>query len=284
VIHVVAGALVAADGRVLIADRPPGKRYAGRWEFPGGKLAPGESPGDALRRELVEELGIEVTRAQPLIKVRHHYPGDAAAVLIDCWRVAAWRGEPAGLDGQSLRWCTREQLAEADILEADRPIVVALRLPRIFIHAGQLAVLGAHAQAAPGRERTAWLVNDAPADPALLEHLAARGDALFVVDPEAMPAAVTGAVYTTARRPPRGPRGHGLAGCVVHCAAEAVAAAGRGEDFLLVPDRGLAITELAGIAQAGLPWYLNVAEPACGDAPAPTGTLWWKAAARAARP
>jgi mutator protein MutT len=128
VIHVVAAALMDATDRVLIAQRPEGKHLAGGWEFPGGKLEPGEERLAGLARELSEELGITITASpRPLIRVRHSYP--SRDVLLDMWVVKHYDGEPQGLDGQALRWCTQEELASADLLPADKPIVKALRLP-----------------------------------------------------------------------------------------------------------------------------------------------------------
>jgi mutator protein MutT len=127
-IHVVAGVLIDAADRVLLAQRPEGKHLAGGWEFPGGKLEPGETRYEALVRELKEELGIEVLAAGPLIRARHQYP--ARDILLDVWVVTEYRGEPEGLDGQALRWCARADLPAAKLLPADRPIVTALRLPQ----------------------------------------------------------------------------------------------------------------------------------------------------------
>ncbi len=126
-VHVVAAAVTDATGRVLIAQRPPGKVLAGSWEFPGGKVEPGETRVQALARELLEELGITLTgQPRPLMRLRHSYPfGD---VLIDMWVVTRYSGEPVGLDGQALRWCTVEELETAEMLAADQPIVAALRL------------------------------------------------------------------------------------------------------------------------------------------------------------
>jgi mutator protein MutT len=132
-VHVLAGVLVDPAGRVLLAERPAGKAFAGRWEFPGGKLEAGETPHAALVRELREELGIEVLEAEPLLGVVHRYPGAPVRVLIDSWRVLRWRGTPDSLDGQRLRWCAVIDLPAADILEADRPIVTALRLPALLV-------------------------------------------------------------------------------------------------------------------------------------------------------
>lgn len=126
-IHVVAGAVIDAAGRVLIAQRPPGKHLAGGWEFPGGKLEPGEARASGLARELAEELGISIGYPRPLIRVRHTYP--YGEVLIDMWVVKSYSGEPQGLDGQALKWLSQEELEKAELLPADGPIVRALRLP-----------------------------------------------------------------------------------------------------------------------------------------------------------
>jgi 8-oxo-dGTP diphosphatase len=127
VIHVVAGAVIDAAGRVLIAQRPAGKHLAGGWEFPGGKLQPGEDRRIGLARELREELGIQISIPRPLIRARHTY--DYGDVLIDMWVVRRYSGEPRGLDGQRLSWCTQDELEATELLPADGPIVAALRLP-----------------------------------------------------------------------------------------------------------------------------------------------------------
>jgi mutator protein MutT len=126
-VHVVAAAVIDAEGRALIAQRPRGKHLAGGWEFPGGKLEPGEERLAGLARELREELGITIATPRPLIRVRHAYP--SCEVLLDIWVVKRYSGEPRGLDGQALRWCTQDELATAELLPADKPIVAALRLP-----------------------------------------------------------------------------------------------------------------------------------------------------------
>jgi 8-oxo-dGTP diphosphatase len=121
---VVAAAIFDATGRVLIAERPAGKHMAGRWEFPGGKVAPGESEAAALARELEEELGIRCLHAHPMMRLTHRYPD--RAVELSLWVVERYRGEPQGLDGQRLKWVERARLEAEDILEADRPFVAAL--------------------------------------------------------------------------------------------------------------------------------------------------------------
>jgi 8-oxo-dGTP diphosphatase len=123
-IHVVAGALFDDSGRVLIAQRPPGKHMAGGWEFPGGKLEPDEQPLAGLQRELREELGVTVLAAEPLISYEHAYAD--RRVLLDLWRVSRFTGEPASLDGQALKWVALGELDSVGLLEADRPMIAAL--------------------------------------------------------------------------------------------------------------------------------------------------------------
>jgi 8-oxo-dGTP diphosphatase len=152
-IHVVAAAVIDSRGRVLIAQRPAGKHLAGGWEFPGGKLEPGEDRRLGLARELREELGISIATPRPLIRVRHSY--DYGDVLIDMWVVRQYSGEPRGLDGQALRWCTQDELESVELLPADGPIVAALRLPETLQQASTREyVLGPSAEAdAAGRLR-----------------------------------------------------------------------------------------------------------------------------------
>ena len=123
-LRVVAAALVDRQGRVLVAQRPPGKWAAGRWEFPGGKVEPAETEAAAVVRELHEELGVRVDAQQQLGSFTHDY-GDRR-VLIDLWLVLRHEGEPRGLDGQALRWVTLEELAGIDLLEADLPMLPLL--------------------------------------------------------------------------------------------------------------------------------------------------------------
>ena len=97
---------------------------AGRWEFPGGKVAVGESEEAALARELQEELGIECVAARSVMRLKACYPD--REVELSLWVLQRYRGEPQALDGQRLKWVEREQLEGEDILEADRPFVAAL--------------------------------------------------------------------------------------------------------------------------------------------------------------
>lgn len=121
---VVAAALYDAAGCVLIAQRPQGKHMAGRWEFPGGKVAPGEAERDALARELTEELGVALTAARPFMRLRHRYPD--REVELSLWLVEGYEGHPQPLDGQSLKWVPPAALPAEDLLEADQPFVTAL--------------------------------------------------------------------------------------------------------------------------------------------------------------
>ncbi len=121
---VVAGLVFDADGRVLIAQRPTGKALAGRWEFPGGKVAPGETAHAAVARELREEIGIEAGDAERLMYYAAVYPG--RTIWLDVWMIRDWSGQPRGLDAQWLEWVEPSRLREHDILEADAPIVAAL--------------------------------------------------------------------------------------------------------------------------------------------------------------
>ena len=124
-ILVVAAALFDAQGRVLIAERPAGKHMAGRWEFPGGKVAAGEAESAALARELREELGVEVHSSRHFMRLHHEYAD--RRVELSMWIVDAFSGEPRSLDGQRLKWVATAQLAQEDLLEADRPFIEALQ-------------------------------------------------------------------------------------------------------------------------------------------------------------
>ena len=149
VVHVVAAALMDSHGRILIAQRPPGSHLAGGWEFPGGKLEPGESPLDGLARELREELGIFLGGGphRPLRRVRHSYPD--REILIEVWAVRDYTGDPRGLDKQVIRWCRQEELADAPMLPADAPIVDSLLLPERLVCASTSAY--AFGSPSPGR-------------------------------------------------------------------------------------------------------------------------------------
>ncbi len=120
-----------SDGRVLVNQCRPGKPFAGRWEFPGGKIGPGETAAQALARELDEELGIAVRRQRPLISFPYRY--DALTVHLHAHEVLDYEGTPSGREGQALDWVTPDALHRIDLLDANTPIVRAAVLPRICL-------------------------------------------------------------------------------------------------------------------------------------------------------
>lgn len=122
---VAAGILFDSTDRILIAERLGGGPFHGLWEFPGGKIAPGESSAEALSRELAEELGIEVTSCESFMSLRHEY--DDRIVTIEFFIVSQWHSEPVGREGQQLRWVPRDSLDADELLPADVPVVTALR-------------------------------------------------------------------------------------------------------------------------------------------------------------
>lgn len=130
-IHVVAALLRDQAGRVLITERPAGKPMAGWWEFPGGKIEPGEAAARALSRELREELGISVEGSHRLLRLTHDYP--ERRVHLDVWRVTRYTGMPAAHEGQRLAWVRPEEFKDWKLLPADEPIVLALKLPPLML-------------------------------------------------------------------------------------------------------------------------------------------------------
>ena len=122
---VAAGILCDAEGRILIAERLGDGPFHGLWEFPGGKIALGESSPQALSRELAEELGIEVTVCSSFMNLRHEY--DDRIVKIEFFIVSEWNSEPVGREGQQLRWVPAESLDANELLPADMPVVAALQ-------------------------------------------------------------------------------------------------------------------------------------------------------------
>lgn len=123
---VVAAALVDADGRVLIAQRPAGKALAGLWEFPGGKLEAGERPEQALIRELHEELGLQVEAPclAPLSFASHAYP--AFHLLMPLYICRKWRGTASAREGQALKWVRPGALRDFPMPPADAPLIPPL--------------------------------------------------------------------------------------------------------------------------------------------------------------
>ncbi len=131
VVHVAVAAIVNARREVLLSLRPQHLHQGGLWEFPGGKLEGGESVGQALQREIAEELGIRIGASRPLIRVHHRYPD--RQVLLDVWRVEQFSGQVQGLEGQVVEWVPIEQLTLRAFPAANRPIVQALQLPTAYL-------------------------------------------------------------------------------------------------------------------------------------------------------
>jgi 8-oxo-dGTP diphosphatase len=127
VVLVSAVALIDADGRVLLAQRPEGKSMAGLWEFPGGKVEPGETPEAALIRELKEELGVDTHASclAPLTFASHAY--DRFHLLMPLFACRRWQGIPAPREGQSLAWVPGRDLAAYPMPPADLPLIPILR-------------------------------------------------------------------------------------------------------------------------------------------------------------
>nr|WP_193368551.1 8-oxo-dGTP diphosphatase MutT [Pelagibius marinus] len=127
ILLVAAAALVDIDGRVLIAQRPEGRSMAGLWEFPGGKVAEGETPEAALVRELHEELGIDTRQSclAPIAFASHAY--DDFHLLMPLFACRKWEGQPHGREGQALAWVRPARLSDYDMPPADVPLVALLR-------------------------------------------------------------------------------------------------------------------------------------------------------------
>lgn len=127
VVLVAAVALIDADGRILLAQRPEGKSMAGLWEFPGGKVEPGETPEAALVRELHEELGIETWNSclAPLTFASHTY--DDFHLLMPLFACRKWSGIPHPKEGQTLKWAHARDLREYPMPPADIPLIPILR-------------------------------------------------------------------------------------------------------------------------------------------------------------
>lgn len=120
-------ALIDSDGRVLLAQRPKGKAMAGLWEFPGGKVEPGETPEAALIRELQEELGIDTWASclAPLTFASHSYPD--FHLLMPLFACRKWQGQPVAREGQVLKWVRPRDLRDYPMPAADIPLIPVLR-------------------------------------------------------------------------------------------------------------------------------------------------------------
>lgn len=130
-VDVVCGVIWSSDGRYLLAQRPLGRIWSGYWEFPGGKIEPGEPAEAAMTRELQEELGITVTRADPWLLKVFEYPH--ATVRLHFFHVREWSGTPRGLEGQALHWQSPSTACGVDpLLPANAPILRSLAMPAVL--------------------------------------------------------------------------------------------------------------------------------------------------------
>ncbi|MBL8472095.1 MAG: Nudix family hydrolase [Rhodocyclaceae bacterium] len=159
-VDVAAAVILRPDGSFLLGQRAPGTFYPGYWEFPGGKVEPGETPRAALIRELDEELGLEVLAVWPWLMRTHRY--EHAHVRLHFFRVPEWRGTPSDRVHAQLVWTTASAPGVEPMLPANGPVFAALRLPA-FMAVTQAASIGMEAQLAA------------------LERLLARGPALIQV-------------------------------------------------------------------------------------------------------
>lgn len=294
VVHVVAAALIDAAGRVLVARRPEDVHQGGLWEFPGGKVEPGERAEEALARELDEELGVRPRAARPLIRVHHAYPDKS--VRLDVWRVTRWDGEAHGREGQPLAWWAPADCDPARFPAADGPIITALRLPATYLitpepGADRAAFLDAVEAALQRGVRLLQLRAKTLAPAALgelygrVQALARRFEAHVLLNAEPALAAAIGAdgVHLSAaalraldRRPPV--RHWVAASC--HDADELAHAARIGVDFAVLGPVAATATH-PGAPALGWQRFAALAEAAAlpvfalgGLAPADLGTAW----------
>lgn len=123
--HVAIGVIINQQHDVFIAQRPADKYKGGLWEFPGGKVEPGETVLQALHRELQEEIGIQIISAEPWMQVTYDY--EDRKVLLDTWIVTQFSGEPLGLEGQSICWAKPNMLRQFDFPEGNQSIIEKLQ-------------------------------------------------------------------------------------------------------------------------------------------------------------
>jgi 8-oxo-dGTP diphosphatase len=130
-VQVAVGVITNSEGQILVAKRPAHWLGGGFWEFPGGKIEVNEDPKTALKRELLEEVGIVVEACTPLIKLIYDYP--ERTIMLHAWRVTLFSGQASGLEGQEISWRMPQALNEINMLPANRAIVVATQLPETYL-------------------------------------------------------------------------------------------------------------------------------------------------------
>ena len=239
------GVIVAADGRVLIDQRPPEVIGGGLWEFPGGKVEAGESPETALSRELFEEVGITPTAAEPLIML----PPVDDGPRLHIWRVTAWDGEITSREGQPLRWVTAGELPDYPMPAANAAVITSLRLPdelaispepgvelETFLEglAATAAATGLIQLRAPGLDEAAYAVL---AEAAVARVAAVGGRLLLNAEPELAREVGAAGVHLNSRRLARmeeRPANLEWVGASCHSAADLARAEEVGADFALL--------------------------------------------------
>jgi len=245
IVDVVAGALIGADGRFLLGSRPDGKPYAGYWEFPGGKIEPGETPQAALARELHEEMGITVRHATPWMT--KHYVYEHATVFLRFFRVWAWDGELVAREGQSFSWQTPGVLSVEPMLPANGPVLRALAVPQLVSitcahELEEAAVLNALSASTTAR----WVIVREPQMDraqlvAFVEQVAARvhakgGKVIVNADPAWLAGLPVDGVHLTSARLAEATERPAFdwVGASIHSAAELEQAAALGCDYALL--------------------------------------------------
>lgn len=240
VVDVAAAVMERPDGRYLLAQRPAGKVYAGWWEFPGGKVEPGEAAQAALARELEEELGVHVGTAYPWITRIHVY--EHATVRLHFFRVVAWEGEPHGREGQRFLWQAPDAPLASPMLPANAPVLRSLALPLEYAITdaqglgegpmlerlehrllGGLRLVQVRDKALPGRD--AFIARACA--------LARRSGARVLVNGGAHPAA-DGVHFTSAQLHRLGERPAGLAGASCHTREDVERAMALDLDFVVL--------------------------------------------------
>ena len=129
-VAVVAAVVSDDEGNILVARRPADKHEGDKWEFPGGKIEPGEDSYEALVREIREEIGISILSATRLIRAPYHYP--EKTVVLDTWQVKQYKGVPRGCEGQQIAWIAPHELGNLTFPDANRAIIGALVLPHLY--------------------------------------------------------------------------------------------------------------------------------------------------------
>jgi len=241
----VAAAVIERPGEFLLAQRPAGKPYPGYWEFPGGKIEPGEDVRTALARELREELGIDVREASPWITRVYAYTH--ATVRLHFLRVTRWEGEPQPLEDQAIRWQRVDAPDVEPMLPANAPVLAALALPSIMI-VSNAAAMGLDAwierlgERVPA-EKLLVQIREKAMERLRLQHLVSRalaraepaGSRVVVNSdcgafPQAGGVHLTAAALMRANARPDAP----LAGASCHDAAELARAASLGLDYAVL--------------------------------------------------